>query len=110
VATRVQIEHCFKIIICKNRKTSVERETNVRKSTSIQMSGVAGFMAIMTVAGDYVAWADDGTQSVTMLLISLPCFLILVVGAGVIGSVAFLFIIVAEVMRRRRRKYSPIQH
>ncbi len=67
-------------------------------------------MAIMTVARDYVALADDGTQSVSMFLISLPYFLILVVGAGAIGSVAFLFIIVAEVMRRRRKKYSRIQY
>ena len=93
-----------------NGQTYGEREINVRRSTSILVSVIAGFMAIMAVGGDYVVLADDGTQNVTMLLTSLTYFLILVVGAGVIGSVAFLFIIVAEVMRRKRRKYSCIQH
>jgi hypothetical protein len=71
---------------------------------------VAGFVATMTIAGNFAAFADDGTQGVSMLLMNLPYFLILMVGAGVIGSIVFLFIVGAEVLRRRRRKYSCIQH
>ncbi len=82
----------------------------LRKSTSILTCAIAGVIAIMTVARDYVALADGATQSVARLLISLPYFWILVVGADAIGSVTFLFTIVAEVMTRRKRKYSFIQH
>ena len=70
----------------------------------------AGFVAIMMKAGDFAAFADEGTQKVSMLLVNMPYFLILMVGAGVIGSIAFLFIVGAEVLRRRKRKYSCIQH
>jgi len=83
---------------------------NVRKLTSMLTTAIAGFVAIMTIAGDYAAFADDETRRVSMLFMNLPYFLILMVGAGVIGSITFLFIIAAEVMRRRRRKYSCIQH
>jgi hypothetical protein len=108
---RVQIEHSFKIVICKNNaQASEEREMNVRKLTSMLTTAIAGFVAIMTIAGDHAAFADDGTRRVSMLLMNLPYFLILMVGAGVIGSITFLFIVGAEVMRRRRRKYSCIQH
>jgi len=108
---RVQKEHSFKIVICKNdSQASEEEEMNVRKLTLILTTAIAGFVAIMTTAGDHAAFANDGTQRVSMLLMNLPYFLILMVGAGVIGSVTFLFIVGAEVMRRRRRKYSCIQH
>lgn len=108
---RVQIEHSFKIVICKNNaQASEEREMNVRKLTSMLTTAIAGLVAIMTIAGDHAAFADNGTQTVSMLLMNLPYFLILMVGAGVIGSITFLFIVGAEVLRRRRRKYSCIQH
>ena len=69
---------------------------------------IVGVLAIMTTAGNYAGLADDGTQSVSML--NLPNFFVFVLGVGVIGSITFLFVIVAEAMRRRRRKYSCIQH
>lgn len=107
----VQIEHSFKIIICRNNNQASEgREIYMRKLTLMLTTVFAGFVAVMTIAADHAALADDGRQSVSMLLISPPYFLILIVGAGVIGSIAFLFIVGAEVIRRRRRKYSCIQH
>ena len=69
---------------------------------------IAGVVAVMTTMGDYAALADDRMQSVSIL--NLPYFLIFVLGVGVIGSATFLFVIVAEVMRRRRKKNSCIQH
>lgn len=83
---------------------------NTRKLTSLLTTAIAGFLAIMTIAGNSAAFADDGTQKVSMLLLNLPYFLILMIGAGAIGSIVFLFIVGAEVLRRRRRKYSCIQH
>lgn len=83
---------------------------NVRKLASMLTTVTAGFVAMMTIAGDLAVFADDGTQRVSMLLLNLPYFLILMIGAGIIGSIAFLFIVGTEVLRRRRRKYSCIQH
>jgi integral membrane sensor domain MASE1 len=83
---------------------------NMRKLTSILMTTIAGFVAILTIAGNSPAFADDGTQRVSMLLLNLPYFLILMIGAGAIGSIVFLFIVGAEALRRRKRKYSCIQH
>ena len=80
----------------------------VRKSISMLMTVIAGVLAVMTTMGDYAALADDRMQSVSIL--NLPYFLIFVIGVGVIGSATFLFVIFAEVMRRRRKKYSCIQH
>ena len=108
---RIQIEHSFKIVICKNStKAFEEREMNVNKLASMLTTAITGFVVIMSIAGNSAAFADNGTQSVSMLLLNLPYFLILMVGAGVIGSIVFLFIVGAEVLRRRRRKYSCIQH
>jgi large-conductance mechanosensitive channel len=58
-----------------------------------------------------MALALDETESVPMMIINYSLILIALVGAAIIGSIAFIIIGAAELTRRRKqRKYSCIQH
>ena len=105
-------KYAFKIVICMNRIHAFEeKEMTTRKLVWALTTMVVGFVSFMTFAGKFPTFAEDGTKSVSMLQLNLPLFLILMVGAGVVGSLAFMIVVGTDIVRRRRqRKYSCIQH
>ena len=84
---------------------------NVRKLLSLSTTVIAAFTALLNTCRPFVALALDETESVPMMMIDYSLILIAFVGAAIIGSIAFIIIGGAELVRRRKqRKYSCIQH
>jgi hypothetical protein len=84
---------------------------DVRKPLSLLTIAIAALTAVLNTCKPFMALALEQTENVPMMMINYSLILIALVGAAIIGSIAFIIIGAAELVRRRKqRKYSCIQH
>jgi hypothetical protein len=84
---------------------------NVRKLLSFLTIAIAALTTLLNTCKSFMALALEQTERVPMMMINYSLILIALVGAAIIGSIAFIIIGSAELVRRRKqRKYSCIQH
>lgn len=83
---------------------------NVKKLISTLTTTIAVSVALLHTCKTFEVLAADEIERVPMM-INYQLILIALFGAGIIGSITFIMIAGADlVRRRRRRKYSCIQH
>jgi ABC-type transport system involved in cytochrome c biogenesis permease subunit len=87
-----------------------ERKMNAKKRLLLLTTVVAAFTGLLDTCRPFVALCLDESERVPMMMTSYSLILIALVGAAIIGSAVFLIICAAELVRRRQRKYSCIQH
>ena len=88
-----------------------ERRMNVRKLLLLLAIVIAALTALLNTCKPFMALALEQTERVPMMMINYSFILIALVGAAIVGSIAFIIIGAAELVRRRKqRKYSCIQH
>jgi large-conductance mechanosensitive channel len=84
---------------------------NIRKLLSLLTTVIAALTALLNTCKPFMALALDETESAPMMMINYSLILLALVGVAIIGSIAFIVIGAAELVRRRKqKKYSCIQH
>lgn len=83
---------------------------NVKKVISLLTATISSLVALLQTCKTFQVLASDGIERVPMMMINYPLILIGLFGAGIIGSITFIMIAAADLLRRRRKKYSCIQH
>jgi len=81
----------------------------MKKTLCTFLTFIVSIVIIANLA-DFTAFALQETGRVSMSSIDLPIVLTMVIVAGAIGGFVFILIAAAELARRRRRKFSCIQH
>jgi uncharacterized membrane protein len=98
-------EHTFKIVTSANSiEASEQRKMDNKRINRTFATVIAELVALVTIKGNTPAFAEEGIRSIQMLQLNLPLFLILMIGAGLIGSITFMVVVGAELVRRRRQK------
>lgn len=82
---------------------------STKKNLCTFITLIASSVTITNLA-NFTALAQQETDRISMSSIDLPIVLAMIFAAGVIGGVVFIVMAAAELARRRRRKFSCIQH